>query len=304
MFRFPRPRHFCRLCAVGLLAIASSASAHLRLTGKVVAVADGDTITVQQEMGPAKIRLQGIDAPEKAQPSGEQAKQFTTGLVLGKNVSVEVITKDKYGRTVGIVFVGEPPQCLNDELLRAGLAWWFRKYSPGDQRLARLEEEARKAKRGLWAEAHPVPPWQWRHPERACDKDADCVFLPTLCPGCPPCKPTARRIGNRQTLRRIQDQQARGRCANPHCPACADEKNWIGDKLQCENNQCTGHASTVSGPAASALYHGNARSKTFHAPGCRDFACRGCTESFSTVEQATMAGYHPHSCVAPFKTQK
>jgi micrococcal nuclease len=147
---------------------------------KVVGVADGDTITVLREGKPLKIRLQGVDCPEKAQPFGDRAKQLTSKLVFGKQVRVEIVTRDKYGRTVARVdYLGKlhrnprdrskPHQVvtvhrsLQEELLQAGLAWWYRKYAAKEKRLAKLEEEARRARRGLWADRDPVAPWDFRH---------------------------------------------------------------------------------------------------------------------------------------------
>lgn len=145
---------------LALLAPTGALAAPVSWSGKVVGVADGDTVTVLHGQTPVKIRLHGIDAPEKAQPFGEKAKQLTSSLVFGKEVRVEVVTKDRYGRTVARVHVDA--RCLNEELLKAGLAWWYRQYSPRDKKLAALEDEARKARRGLWAEASPTPPWSWR----------------------------------------------------------------------------------------------------------------------------------------------
>ncbi len=108
-----------------------------------------------------RIRLHGIDCPEKRQAFGNRAKQFTSGRVFGKTVTVTVMDVDRYGRTVGEVILPDG-KVLNHELVRAGLAWWYRKYAPDDGTLAQLEADARAAKRGLWADAEPVPPWEWR----------------------------------------------------------------------------------------------------------------------------------------------
>ena len=130
-------------------------------SGEVVGVADGDTITVMHNGKGERIRLHGIDCPEKRQAFGKKAKQFTSELVFGKTITVTVLDVDRYGRTVGEVILPDGP-VLNHELVRAGLAWWYRKYAPDDGTLAQLEADARAAKRGLWADAEPVPPWEWR----------------------------------------------------------------------------------------------------------------------------------------------
>ena len=129
-------------------------------SGRVVGVSDGDTIKVMHNGKAEKIRLYGIDCPEKAQPFGTQAKQFTSAMVFGKAVTVQVIDMDRYGRTVADVILPDG-RVLNRELIAAGLAWWYKRYSQ-DKSLGLLEAEARAARRGLWADPHPVPPWEFR----------------------------------------------------------------------------------------------------------------------------------------------
>jgi endonuclease YncB( thermonuclease family) len=136
-----------------------------QFTGKVVGIADGDTISVLHEGKAVKVRLHGVDTPEKAQAFGTQARKFTGDLVFQRDVTVVVHTTDRYGRLVGEVMLPDG-RSLGHELVRAGLAWWYRQYAPNDTTLAQLEAEARTAKRGLWADAHPVPPWQWRKGNR------------------------------------------------------------------------------------------------------------------------------------------
>jgi micrococcal nuclease len=141
-----------------------------QFSGKVVGVTDGDTITVLHNGRDERVRLHGIDCPEKGQPYGTKAKQFTSQLVFGN----EVIVKD-YGldntrskRTLGEIVLRDG-RVVNEELLRAGLAWWYRKYVPNRVDLAALEEEARNAKRGLWADPNPVPPWCYRKKQKRQD---------------------------------------------------------------------------------------------------------------------------------------
>jgi len=133
-------------------------------TSKVVRVIDGDTIEVLHTGVPVRILLRGIDCPEKGQPYGDTAKHFTSEKTLGKLVTVKVKEIDKYGRRFADVILPDG-SVLNRELLKAGLAWWYRKYSK-DKNLEVLEKEARAAKRGLWADPNPVPPWCWRKPEK------------------------------------------------------------------------------------------------------------------------------------------
>jgi len=126
-----------------------------------VGVADGDTISVMHNGREEKIRLFGIDCPEGGQAYGRKAKQYTSSLVFGKTVQVDVKDRDQYGRTVGMV-TGPDGSTVNYAIVAAGLAWWYRQYAPGDATFERLETEARLAKRGLWADPHAVPPWDYR----------------------------------------------------------------------------------------------------------------------------------------------
>jgi endonuclease YncB( thermonuclease family) len=136
----------------------------------VVGVADGDTITVLRKkegfMGyfqtPIKIRLYGIDTPERGQAFGKKSKQFTSEMIYKKSVDVTEVTTDRYGRTVAIVFVND--QNLNEEIVRAGLAWVYTRYCdwPICDKWKNLEAEAREAKRGLWADPDRIPPWEFR----------------------------------------------------------------------------------------------------------------------------------------------
>ena len=131
--------------------------------GKVVGISDGDTITVLHNNRGEKVRLYGIDTPEKRQDFGNKAKQFTSNMVFGKSVEVEPVTKDRYGRTVGLVYING--QCLNEELIRAGFAWVYIQYCKKaictDWR--RLEATAKTNKNGLWSHTNPMPPWEHRH---------------------------------------------------------------------------------------------------------------------------------------------
>jgi len=134
-----------------------------QLTGKVVAIADGDTFTILVNKQQIKIRLHGIDCPEKGQDFSQVAKDFISDYVFDKVVTVRTKSKDRYRRTIGIVTVDG--KNVNEKLLEAGLAWHFKKYDKNPA-WAKLEETARKNKRGLWAHASPIPPWEWRRGKR------------------------------------------------------------------------------------------------------------------------------------------
>ena len=130
-------------------------------TADVISIADGDTITVTHDGQKIKIRLYGIDCPEGKQPYGDEAKAFTESLCSGRQVTLIVKDKDRYGRLVAEVVLSGG-NVLNHEIVRAGYGWWYRKYAPDDQTLKALEAEARAAGRGLWADPNPIAPWDWR----------------------------------------------------------------------------------------------------------------------------------------------
>lgn len=136
----------------------------IEFVGRVVAVADGDTVSVMHLGKSEKVRLNGIDCPEEGQAFGTRAKQFTSELAFGKEVAVRTKDRDKYGRTVGDVVLPDG-RFLNRELVAAGLAWWYRAYS-NDETLGELEVEAKAAKRGLWIDSNPQPPWEFRRSPR------------------------------------------------------------------------------------------------------------------------------------------
>jgi endonuclease YncB( thermonuclease family) len=129
--------------------------------GPVTDVLDGDTIEVLHNTHPERVRLSGIACPEKGQAFGSRAKEAASALVFGRDVRLETDGQDKYGRTLADVRLRDGTN-VNHELVKDGWCWWYRKYAPGDTTLQLLESDAREAKRGLWADPHPVPPWEWR----------------------------------------------------------------------------------------------------------------------------------------------
>jgi micrococcal nuclease len=135
----------------------------LAWTGEVVGVADGDTITVLKGKGAIKIRLFGIDCPEKGQAFGTKAKQFTSGMVFRRIVQIRPVDQDRYGRTVAWVDVDGKSLC--EELVRNGLAWHYKKYS-SDTSLAELQLRAKKGRVGLWADPKAMAPWDYRRTKR------------------------------------------------------------------------------------------------------------------------------------------
>lgn len=122
----------------------------------VVSVHDGDTVKLDDGR---TIRLAGIDAPEIAQPFGVQSSDELRHLLRRHEVRVVETDRDRYGRTVANLYVKR--RWINREMIRRGFAWHFRKYS-SDSDLERLEQEARKHRRGLWKSPDVVAPWEWR----------------------------------------------------------------------------------------------------------------------------------------------
>jgi micrococcal nuclease len=134
---------------------------HSTFTAKVIGITDGDTvIVITEDNNQIKIRLEGIDCPESHQDFGDKAKDATAELCFKKEVRIEKTGTDRYGRTLGYVYVGEV--CVNKELLKLGMAWHYKKYNQ-DPELAKLEDGARSAKIGLWSYPNPIAPWDWRH---------------------------------------------------------------------------------------------------------------------------------------------
>lgn len=146
--------------------IVANPSAADTLQGRVVGIADGDTVTVLDVSNTQwKIRLMGIDAPEKKQAFGNKSKESLSALVFNKQVTVEYSKKDKYGRTLGKIIVNGVDANLKQ--VKAGMAWHYKQYqneqSVEDRAAyAEAEEQARMGKRGLWFDTEPTPPWDWR----------------------------------------------------------------------------------------------------------------------------------------------
>ncbi len=167
MLRPVRPLFRCHAAAAALLLVASLAQGRvLELEGRVVAVHDGDTVTLLDGMRVQhRVRIAGIDAPERHQPFGTSARENLARLVHGRHVAAHCHKRDRFGRDVCNVFVEARDVGL--EQVRDGLAWWYREYA-GEQcredraSYAAAEGEARSARRGLWGDPNPQAPWAWR----------------------------------------------------------------------------------------------------------------------------------------------
>lgn len=155
-----------RYMIIALLLFGLNIQAQIaNITGKVVAVADGDTFTLLVNGNrQQKIRLHGVDCPEKKQDFGQVAKDFTSKQVFGKTITVKPTDIDRYGRTIAIVLL--PDQIsLNELLLKNGLAWHYTQYDKNPH-WNKLEQIARKNKVGLWRQPDAVAPWTFRHSKR------------------------------------------------------------------------------------------------------------------------------------------
>jgi endonuclease YncB( thermonuclease family) len=182
MGAMPRPTPFTvafsAVLAAGLVASTTPRATADTLTGSVVRIADGDTVTVlDSSTVQHKIRLWGIDAPEighgrrrAGQPYGTKAKDALGDKIHGKQVSVETHGTDKYGRTLGTIFVDG--RNVNQEMVAEGFAWWYERFAKHAKELAAAQEQAQSAGRGLWADKEPVPPWDWRRAQKATPEKA------------------------------------------------------------------------------------------------------------------------------------
>jgi endonuclease YncB( thermonuclease family) len=139
------------------------------LSGKVVAITDGDTFKLlKKDSTLIKVRLANIDCPERKQPFSTKAKQFTSDAIFSKQVKLEILNKDRYGRFIANVIYDDKLN-LSKELLKAGYAWHYVKYS-NDSNLQKLEDEAKNSKVGLWKDPNAIAPWNWRRNKKKKNK--------------------------------------------------------------------------------------------------------------------------------------
>jgi micrococcal nuclease len=149
------------------------------LRGKVVGVPDGDSLSVlldgqgnMENKTTSRVRLFGVDTPEKSQAFGERARTYTSKQCLNRNVVLKVVDRDQYGRLVADAYVesdrGNPRNDihLQEQLVKNGFAWVYRQYSRSPH-LIELESKARKQRLGLWSDEHPIPPWEYRRGSRS-----------------------------------------------------------------------------------------------------------------------------------------
>ncbi|MDR2924669.1 MAG: thermonuclease family protein [Azoarcus sp.] len=161
--RCKKMKNMARAALLALLFAAAPASA---ASGRVIGAADGDTLRVLINGASVRVRLVCIDAPERRQAFGNRARQALSKLVFRQNVDLDVQGRDQYGRTLARVWLGR--QDINAEMVRLGLAWMYRSQCKNEV-LRELEAEAKAARRGLWVDPSPVPPWKYRWANRRSD---------------------------------------------------------------------------------------------------------------------------------------
>ena len=137
--------------------------AHADFSGVVVSILDGDTVDVLVDRKPVRVRLAEIDAPEKAQAFGTKSRQALAAAVFQQFVTVKTTSLDRYGRTIGTILVDG--HSVNRMMVTQGMAWAYRQYLM-DRSMLDVEAAARSGRLGLWVDANPVPPWEWRAPKR------------------------------------------------------------------------------------------------------------------------------------------
>ena len=134
----------------------------ITLKAKVVGIKDGDTVVVLDSLNnQTTLRLAEVDTPEKSQPFGTKAKQFTSDQIYLKTIKYVVTDTDRYGRSIAMIYYDEDNKYLSAEIIKAGMGWHYKRYSTSKE-LAQFEDNAKKNKIGLWIDNNPIAPWEWR----------------------------------------------------------------------------------------------------------------------------------------------
>ncbi len=198
------------LC-LALLALAAPGATAVDevFTGRVTSVPDGDTLHILRDGLPVKVRIFGIDTPELGQPYGPRSRELAHALASGEVVIARVRDEDQYQRLVCEIAFADG-RGLGNELLKAGLAWWYRKYAPKEGELRLLESAARKAKLGLWKQENPVPPWEWRRWPYCASVNSK-VYHPCSCPSVTP------NIIQPRNLIRFETEDDAKKSGRTHC---------------------------------------------------------------------------------------
>lgn len=174
---FSKGRKAGKILVISILLVFCFFLSAYAFEAKVVKVYDGDTATVISEDGrKLKIRLFGIDAPERDQDFGKKSGATLSRMINRKEVEIDVVAEDKYGRLVGIIYLGK--RNINEEMVKKGLAWVYRRYCNRSEceRFIALEDEARVKRKGLWDQSDPVAPWDYRRDKKKPDNDFFDIF--------------------------------------------------------------------------------------------------------------------------------
>ena len=137
-------------------------------TYRVLSVSDGDTVTINDHGEKRKLRLYGIDAPEKDQEYGMESRQYLYDRIQGKDINIDFISKDRYGRDISIIYING--ENINETMVKEGYAWWYKEYSKKDVQYKIYEQKARFGEKGLWSKKNPVPPWDFRKKDKKKNK--------------------------------------------------------------------------------------------------------------------------------------
>ncbi len=248
------------------------------VSGKVIRIVDGDTITILDAQNVQhKIRLQGIDSPERNQAFYQVARKNLSALVYGKQVTVDYAKIDRWGRLVGKVSLDGNDECL--EQIKAGLAWHFKRYEneqpSSDRRLYDgAEQEARALKRGLWQDPNPTPPWEYRHRTSGSTNQPDSEDTTAQDPTLNNAPPSGDRF--RGTLPNSDSSNNSGR----------------SDSFAHRGSSTDSSPPNANSGVAGAV-RGNRRSHIYHWPGCADYEniAPHNRVPFGSREEAEQAGY-------------
>lgn len=164
---WPSPFLTAPLLALLLAALPAGADAPAR----VVAVHDGDTVTVLVDQRQLRVRLTDIDAPELKQPFGKRSKRALSDLCFAKAAELEIRGRDRYGRTLARLRCNRVD--ANAEQVRRGYAWVYTRYASVNSPLYALQLDAQTARRGLWTDRAPTPPWEWRRQRRTATRSVE-----------------------------------------------------------------------------------------------------------------------------------
>ena len=137
-------------------------------TYRVLSVSDGDTVTINDHGEKRKLRLYGIDAPEKDQEYGMESRQYLYDRIQGKDINIDFISKDRYGRDISIIYING--ENINETMVKEGYAWWYKEYSKKDVQYKIYEQKAKFEEKGLWSKKNTVPTRDFRKKDKKKNK--------------------------------------------------------------------------------------------------------------------------------------